>query len=83
MPTISNYICGHLISWSPNYSYFKRHYNYINKLTIACHWKQKRGLPACSKKGQVICDGKLVNFLKTNSIENVVAQLFKILVGND
>ena len=50
LPRITNYICGHLISWPPNRSYFKIQYNYISKLTIVCHWKQKRGLPVCSKK---------------------------------
>ena len=57
LPKITDYICGHLISWSPNRNYFEIQYNYINKLTIVCHWKQKRGLPA-------ICDGKLVNFFE-------------------
>ena len=29
LPKISNYICGHLISLSPNRSYFECQYNYI------------------------------------------------------
>ena len=64
LPRVTNYICRHLISWSPNQSYFEIQYNYISKLPIACHWKQKRGLPVCSKKGEAICDGKLVNFFE-------------------
>ena len=64
LPKITNYICGHLISWSPNQSHFEIQYNYVSKLTIVCHWKQKRGLPVCSKKGEAICDGKLVNFFE-------------------
>ena len=47
LPKIRNYICGHLISWSPNQSYFQTQYNYINKLHAVCHWKQKL---VCSKK---------------------------------
>ena len=64
LPRVTNYICRHLISWSPNRSYFEIQYNYISKLPIVCHWKQKCGLPVCSKKGETICDGKLVNFFE-------------------
>ena len=48
LPKITNYICCHLISWSPNRSCFESRYSYISKLTIVCHWKQKRSLPTCS-----------------------------------
>ena len=64
LPKINNYICGHLISLSPTRSYFDCQYSYINKLFIVCDWKQKRGLPICSKKGEAICEGKLVNFFE-------------------
>ena len=64
LPKRTDYICGHLISLSPNRNYFQSQYNYINKLTIVRPWKQKRGLPVCSKKGEAICDGKLVNFFE-------------------
>ena len=64
LPRITNYICGHLISWSPNHGYFEIQYNYISKITIVCHWKQEHGLPVCSKKGEAICDGKHVNFFE-------------------
>ena len=37
LPKITNYICGHLISWSPNQSHFEIQYNYVSKLTIVCH----------------------------------------------
>ena len=29
-----------------------------------CNCKKKRGLPICSKKGEEICDGKLVKFFE-------------------
>ena len=64
LPRITNYICGHLISCSPNWSYFEIQYNYISKLTIVCNCKKKRGSPICSKKGEEICDGKLVKFFE-------------------
>ena len=70
LPKITNYICGHLIAWSPNRSYFERQYNYVNKLTIVCYWKQKRGLPICFKKGEPICEGKLVNFFEDEQHKN-------------
>ena len=40
LPKISNYICGHLVSWSPNRKYFECQYNYITKLKIVCRWKK-------------------------------------------
>ena len=47
LPKIRNCICAHLISWSPNQSYFQTQYNYINNLHVVYHWKQKL---VCSKK---------------------------------
>ena len=47
---VANYICGHLISWSPNQSYFECQYNYATKLQLVCKWKRKHGLAACAKK---------------------------------
>ena len=41
LPEISNYICGHLISWLPNRSYFECQYNHITKLKIVCRSKKK------------------------------------------
>ena len=41
LPKISNYICGHLISSSPNRSYFECQYNYIAKLKIVSGWKKE------------------------------------------
>ena len=64
MPKINSYICGHLISWSPNWSYFECQCNSINELFIFCDWKQNCGLPIFSKKGEAICEGKLVIFFE-------------------
>ena len=36
LPKVTNYICGNLISWSPNRSYFECQYNYVTKLKIVC-----------------------------------------------
>ena len=85
---ITNYICGHLISWSPNPSYFEFQYNYMSKLTIVCHWKRKRGLPICSKKGEEICHGKLVKVFEDEQQKKYLLYclseiLSKIFVGND
>ena len=44
--------------------------------------EKKRGLPRCSKKGEAICDDKVINFFEDEQHKNVFAQLFKILVGN-
>ena len=42
LPKMTSYICGHLISWSPNRAYFECQYNYATKAKIVCTWKQKR-----------------------------------------
>ena len=65
---LTNYICDHLVSWSPNRSCFECHYNYATKLQLVCKWKRKHGFAACAKKGEAICDDKLANFLKENCI---------------
>ena len=75
LPKITNYICCHVISWSPNRSYFESQYNYMSKLSIVCHWKQKRSLPACSRKGEAICDGKLVNFFEDEQQKNCICSV--------
>ena len=58
----TNYVCGQIISWSPNGAYYKVQYNYATKLQIPCRLKQKHSLPALAKKGEAICDDQLVNF---------------------
>ena len=69
-PKIINYICGHFISWSPNRSYLECQYNYVTKAKIVCRWRRKRGLAACAKEGEAICEEKLVNFFKENDHKN-------------
>ena len=61
---VTNYICGQLISWSPNRYYYEWQYNQATKLLIVCKWKRKHGFAACAKKGKTICDDNLVNFFK-------------------
>ena len=70
VPKVINYICGHLNSWSPNRSYFERQHNYTYELLIVCKWKRKPGLPVCCKKGETICEGKLVNFFEEKEHKN-------------
>ena len=70
LPKVINYICGHLISWSPNRSYFECQYNYATKLKIVCRWRRKRGLGACAKKGETICEEKLGNFFNEKEHKN-------------
>ena len=64
IPKMVNYICGHLISWLPNVSYFECQYNYATKAKIVCTWKRKRSLTPCAKNGEAIYGGKLVNFFR-------------------
>ena len=59
---LRKYICVHLISWSPNHSYYLRQYNLATKLMLACDQKKARSLLALAKRGEAICGGKLVNF---------------------
>ena len=59
---VISYVCGKLISWSPNCSYYRRQYNLATKLMLVCEWKKERSLPALEKRGETICGGELVNF---------------------
>ena len=75
---VINYICGQLISWSPNRSYYEEQYNFATKLHIVCSWKRKNGFPALTKKGEGICNDKLVNFSeKKKNTKILPAQVFK------
>ena len=69
---VTNYICSHLISWSPNRFYFECQYNYATTLQLVSKWKQKHRLAACAKKGETICDDKLVNFFKEKDHKNCI-----------
>ena len=72
LPKITNYICRHLISWSPCRSYFECQHNYITKLKIVCRCIKKQGLPTCSKKGEAIYDDKLINFFEDKQHEKCI-----------
>ena len=39
---IQNYICGNLISWSPNRRYWYEEYNICIKLFFVCRWRKKK-----------------------------------------
>ena len=64
-----NYICGNLNCWTPNHIYWEEQYNYCNKLSIVIKYKIARGLPACAKKGEMICykTDQLINFVEDQS----------------
>ena len=65
-----NYICGQLISWSPNCCYYEEQYNFATKLYIVCRWKRKNGFPTLAEKGEAICNDKLVNFFEEKEHKN-------------
>ena len=71
LPILENFICGYLNScYSPNRAYCYRQFNYVTKLFIVCNWKQKRGLPVSSRRGETICEGRLVNFFEDEEHKN-------------
>ena len=51
---VTSYICGNLISWSPNRSYYQAQYNYATKLYHVCKWRKKRGFHPIAKKREAI-----------------------------
>ena len=67
---VTNYICCHLISWSPNRSYFECQYNYATNLFVT--GSENMGLLLVPKKGEAICDDKLVNFFKEKDHKNCI-----------
>ena len=72
LPKLTIHICDHLISWSPNRSYFECQYNDVTKLKTVCQWRRKRGLSACAKKEEAKCEEKLVNFFKGTENKNCI-----------
>ena len=49
---VTNYICGNLISWSPNRSFWEAEYNYVTKLMIVLQLEKKAWFTANGKKGR-------------------------------
>ena len=62
IPLIMNYISMNLYSWSPNRRYWERQYNIGNKLNIVCRWRKENGVRPIAKKGETICNNKIINF---------------------
>ena len=58
---VTNFICGQLISWLPNLSFYQGKYNLATKCVSL---EEKKGLPAIAKRGQTICNDELVNFFE-------------------
>ena len=73
LPILTDYICGNINSdYSPNRGYYYEQYNYVTKLKIVCMWKQRRGLPTVSCKGEAICNDKLINIYKDQEHKNCI-----------
>ena len=72
---VSNYICGNLISWSSNRSFWEAAYNTVTKLMVACNWKQKRGLTLMAKKEDTIYNDELVNFLEDEKHKRYICSI--------
>ena len=70
IPKMVNYICGRLISLSPNRSYFECQYNYAKKAKIVCTWKRTCGLTPCVKKEEAICGDEFVKFFREKEHKN-------------
>ena len=71
LPLLTYYICGNInADYFPNKAYYWQQYNYVRKLSIVYMWKQKRGLPLVSRKGDTICNDQLINFYKYKEHKN-------------
>ena len=44
---ITDYICGNLNNWMPNYHYRYNMYTYTSKVHIVCQWRRKRSSTDC------------------------------------
>ena len=60
LETLRNYICGKLTSWSPNREYWQGQYQLTADLFNVIQWRKSKGFKPFAKKGEKICDGKLV-----------------------
>ena len=59
LETLRNYICGKLTSSSPNREYCQGQYQLTADLNVI-QWRKSKGFKHFAKKGEKICDGKLV-----------------------
>ena len=51
LPQISDYICGNLNNWTPNYHYWYNMYSYTWKAYMVCQWREERGRKPVAKWG--------------------------------
>ena len=69
---VTNFICGNLISWSPNRSYYQAQYNYATKLYHVFRWRKKCGFRPIAKKEEAICNDELVDFFADEKHKNCI-----------
>ena len=41
IPLLRNYICGNLVSWSPNFNYYESIYNEFSQLYLVIEWRKR------------------------------------------
>ena len=71
---ITDYICGNLNNWTPNYHYWYNMYSYTSKAYIVCQWREERGRMPTARWGEAICKSKLTDFFEDTSHQNCACE---------
>ena len=58
--SLYNYVCGNLLNYTPNYSYWEEQYELVKQLNIVMNWKKKNNMPPVGKIYEKIVDYKLI-----------------------
>ena len=60
---LNKYICANLVGLNSN-RYWNEQNNYLNKLYIVIKWRKEKLLLPAARKGEMICNNELINFLE-------------------
>ena len=63
LEVLNKYMFSNLVGLNSN-RYWNEQYNYLNKLYIVIKWRKNKLLLPAARKGEMICNDELINFLE-------------------
>ena len=74
LEVLNKYICSNLVGLNSN-RYWNERYNYLNKLYIVINWHKNKLLLPAARKGEMICNNELINFLEDKNHKHCCGQV--------
>ena len=62
IPLLRNYICGNLVSWSPNFNYYESIYNELSQLYLVIEWRKRHNFFPSARRGEKVIDNEIFYF---------------------